>query len=158
MSYPDAAKRYYELSSTSVSTPLRDYSRHPPDVVVSPSSYKREQARERQRRKRERDRASAAMTVTPGGTSDANLGPHDIDIKGSRSVITKGKGVGRGGSLDDLPLGEARRKQRMREAARERQRKHRAGVKAKKMAQLGMAIGMPFPVTCFLPTPRATPS
>ncbi|KAF8498356.1 hypothetical protein JB92DRAFT_2984770 [Gautieria morchelliformis] len=130
MSYSDVFKRYYELSSTSVSTSLRDYSSHTPDVV---SPNKREQARERQRLNRERDRASATMTVTPGGTSDANLGSHDMEIKGSRSAIAKRKGGGKGASLDDLPLGEARRKQRIREAARERQRKHRAAVKARKI-------------------------
>ena len=103
---------------------------------------KREQARERQRRKRQQDEANSTMTLNSGGTSDANLDSQDQDFGGAGSMITKRKGGGRRASLDNLPLEEAQRKQRVREAARERQRKHRAGVKARRMAELGMAIGM----------------
>jgi hypothetical protein len=138
MNYPDT-NRYDDLSTTLVSAQVRENSLHPSEGVVPD---KREQGREQPHQQRQRDTDNSTIGLMPGGTSDANLDSQDQGHTYPSSNATKKKGGGTRISLDNLPLKEAQRKQRVREAARERQRKHRASVKAKRMAELGMAIGM----------------
>lgn len=145
MNYPN---RYYEVSSTSAPAPPREHSRHSSEENLS-TPDKEEQAREWQHRKRQ-DQASSTMPLNLEGTSNANLDSRDQGLVAAASGVTKRKGGGKKASLDNLPLEEAQRKQRIREAARERQRKHRAGIKARRMAELGMAIGMHAFSRCFL--------
>ncbi|KAH9917616.1 uncharacterized protein B0H18DRAFT_1033977 [Fomitopsis serialis] len=80
--------------------------------------HKREKAAERQRRKRERDRQ--ADHIRPAGMSS------------SISDFAK---------ADDPNIEDVAKRDRVRAAARERQRKHRALVKARKMRELGMDMG-----------------
>lgn len=88
----------------------------------SPSQrIKREKAAERQRRKRERDRAG----VYPTHPQPNNIIHDNSEMQGS--------------SRDEYSLNpeEEARRERVRAAARERQRKHRALVKSKKMRDMG---------------------
>ncbi|KAF8531991.1 hypothetical protein JB92DRAFT_3104375 [Gautieria morchelliformis] len=106
---------------------------------------KRIKARERQRRKRERDRSGRDKS---GGSAmgATSFPPHDDDPSHQMSIygppveLANGHGRGRSADLSGLSPEEAAKKERIRTAARERQRKHRASVKAKRMAELGMAI------------------
>lgn len=82
---------------------------------------KREKAAERQRRKRERDRGGSVDS--PVGSSSMSLYP---PMPPSQSGLTPD---------------EETRKERVRAAARERQRKHRALVKQRKMRELGLDMG-----------------
>lgn len=110
-----------------------------PQRVFRPADQ-REKARERQRRKRERDRAMVNEMMADAMSSDAIAQPNSgdsFDVASSRR-----KAVGKKVDLTQLPPEEAAKRARFRLAARERQRKHRAGVKAKRMAELGMAIGI----------------
>lgn len=94
---------------------------------------KREKARERQRRKRERDRRRDS----------------DAQVAAAQSAVANGQGMAHyaesSGSISfgatDLSPQEIARRERVRAAARDRQRKHRALVKQKKMAELGIAMG-----------------
>ncbi|KAF8577247.1 hypothetical protein K439DRAFT_1622234 [Ramaria rubella] len=138
MSHPDAQGQY-ELTGPPSPGHIHKRSRQSSeDFSFTPD--KREQARERQRRKRERDRALSVTAIYPEGISDANLHLEEQHMGGMGSSTIRRRGGGKRISLEDLPPEEAQKKQRIREAARERQRKHRAGVKAKRMAELGMAI------------------
>jgi hypothetical protein len=84
---------------------------------------KREKAAERQRRKRERDRQA--------GLSTASVQP---TIEQQTSISTApSPDIGQ-----DISPEEAHRRDRVRAAARERQRKHRALVKQRKLRELGL--------------------
>lgn len=140
MSHPNA-NRNDDLSATAVSAQVRENPKHSSEGVPSPPD-KREQSSEPPHQEQQQDKDNSTM---PNGTSDANLDSQDQEhthpASCTTSAPTKRKGGGTRISLDNLPLEEAQRRQRVREAARERQRRHRAGVKAKRMAELGMAIG-----------------
>lgn len=140
MNHPNA-NRNDDLSATIVSAQVRENPKHSSEGVLSPPD-KREQTGEPPHQQQQQDKDSSTM---PNGTSDANLDSQDREYTHpascTTSAPTKRKGGGTRISLDNLPLEEAQRRQRVREAARERQRRHRAGVKAKRMAELGMAIG-----------------
>lgn len=109
--------------------------------------HKREKAAERQRRKRERDRQAAGFSnilalsqpvqqpATAPVEQQAPLAQALSSIS-SVSDYTKGAGV-----VEDVSAEEAAKRDRVRAAARERQRKHRALVKARKMRELGMDMG-----------------
>lgn len=126
--------------------PSRKRSRASSDEEERAIEEKRIKARERQRRKRERDRSGRDKS---GGSamSGTAFPPHDDDPSQQMNVygppvehLANGHGRGRSADLAGLSPEEAAKKERIRTAARERQRKHRASVKAKRMAELGMAI------------------
>ncbi|TFK46665.1 hypothetical protein OE88DRAFT_1667297 [Heliocybe sulcata] len=98
----------------------------PRDNETPSQRQKREKAAERQRRKRERDRLATqgALNGLPGNNG--------IQQPAHNAAQTP-----------DYLLSpeEQARRERVRAAARERQRKHRALVKQKKLAQLGLDMG-----------------
>ena len=85
---------------------------------------RRDKARERQRRKRERDRQRESM---------GSMG-HGLTPDGQNGTPFES-------SPQDLSPDEMARRDRVRMGARERQRKHRALIKQRKMAELGMTMG-----------------
>ncbi|KZV97657.1 hypothetical protein EXIGLDRAFT_832684 [Exidia glandulosa HHB12029] len=93
---------------------------------------KRLKARERQRRKRERDRAGLAAMQATAYDPDGHPLQSDFSPRASR------------GQPDDADLSpeQLAKKDKLRKAARERQRKHRAVVKAKRMAEMGLTMGV----------------
>ncbi|KIJ54469.1 hypothetical protein M422DRAFT_24416 [Sphaerobolus stellatus SS14] len=106
---------------------------------------KRLKARERQRRKRERDRSGRDKSSTSSGMGTQQFPPAATDsdpgqmsIYGPAGEMSNGRS--RVSDLAGLSPEEAAKKERIRSAARERQRKHRAAVKAKRMAELGMSM------------------
>ncbi|KAF8522164.1 hypothetical protein BU17DRAFT_87262 [Hysterangium stoloniferum] len=139
MNYPDSTG-YYDPSHPPPEQARKRLRQSSEDAPYIPD--KREKARERQRRKRERDRAvNSALNVYPEGSSNANTDTQEYDAEGEASATFKRKsGGGRKVDLGHLPPEEAAKRERVRLAARERQRKHRASIKARRMAELGMAI------------------
>jgi len=98
---------------------------------------RREKARERQRMKRERDRLVAnhmsmtmAYTDPEGGLVEGGM-PSEAQNPSNHAI--------------PIPPEELSKKERVRLAARERQRKHRAVVKARRMAELGIQMIPPNP-------------
>lgn len=89
---------------------------------------KREKAAERQRRKRERDR-QAGLSSTSTQPSLEQQQQHHPSISAPPSPEI---------SHDNMSPDEARRRDRVRAAARERQRKHRALVKQRKLRDMGL--------------------
>lgn len=114
---------------------------------------KREKAAERQRRKRERDRSAAntmGMMAYPAPGEQHHVHPphHEALHSGAHtpqhpsqqaSQPSTSQAVARN-AAELTPQEEARR-ERVRAAARERQRKHRMLVKARKDRELGLAMG-----------------
>lgn len=107
---------------------------------------KRIKARERQRRKRERDRSGRDKSNS-SAMNASSFPPNEDDPAQQMNVygppvehLGNGHTRGRSADISGLSPEEAAKKERIRTAARERQRKHRASVKAKRMAELGMAI------------------
>lgn len=109
---------------------------------------KREKAAERQRRKRKRDRESIAYAVQTlqqnpvynQSPPTAILQPellqqHDLDPS---APITSTSTLVHFNPSDMLSLEEIRKRDKVRAAARERQRKHRQQVKMRKMRDMGM--------------------
>ncbi|KAI3621360.1 hypothetical protein WG66_014480 [Moniliophthora roreri] len=92
---------------------------------------KREKAAERQRRKRERDRNAHLGIVAPPAARDYQQNQHPIAQGEELQAV----------EYEDMTPEEAARRERVRAAARERQRKHRALVKQRKMQELGMDMG-----------------
>jgi len=92
------------------------------------SDAKRAKARERQRRKRERDKAGQGVM----SFQDHQPQEEDPPPPPPRTATTP--------EDPSLTPEEQAKKDRVRLAARERQRKHRAVVKAKRMAEMGMPI------------------
>ncbi|KAF5363204.1 hypothetical protein D9758_008371 [Tetrapyrgos nigripes] len=102
---------------------------------------KREKAAERQRRKRERDRNGG---IPPSTSLVYPPDPSHIDIEGLGSPHhhPPAEYMASGTSTDpEMSPEEIIRRDRVRAAARERQRKHRALVKQRKIQQLGMMMG-----------------
>lgn len=98
---------------------------------------KREKAAERQRRKRERDKAAGMGIVAFVPPPQLNqLQPHQGYSPSPESYISRQQ-------LEDQLLSpeEKSRRDRVRASARERQRKHRAMVKARKMHALELEMG-----------------
>ncbi|THU79355.1 hypothetical protein K435DRAFT_27630 [Dendrothele bispora CBS 962.96] len=116
------------LTETSpVSTPSK---KRPRENETDSQRIKREKAAERQRRKRERDRAGLGPGTTLAYPMDG-LATQPGDYPGQPSNAVD----------QDLTQDEIIRRDRIRAAARERQRKHRALVKQRKMEALGMIMG-----------------
>ncbi|OCB88039.1 hypothetical protein A7U60_g4824 [Sanghuangporus baumii] len=102
-----------------------------PEAIVDPKiAAKRAKAAERQRRKRERDRRNTLSALN--STSQPTPGP---------SVPVQPPQPPQPVEPPQLTREEEERREKVRAAARERQRKHRALVKQKKMAELGLAMG-----------------
>jgi hypothetical protein len=95
---------------------------------------KREKAAERQRRKRERDRNAHLGIVVPPPAREYQQDHHQLNTGESPDDM-------QGADYEDMTPEEAARRERVRAAARERQRKHRALVKQRKMQELGMDMG-----------------
>lgn len=101
-------------------------SRKRPAPDDSPSAEaKRAKARERQRRKRERDRAGMVAAYDANGAPQAEYGARAQQQPD-----------------EELTPEQLAKKERLKKAARERQRKHRAVVKAKRMAEMGLAMAV----------------
>lgn len=116
------------------------------DDTESPSARgKREKARERQRRKRERDRHLLAGHI-PQPSSPSAVPTFDVGISpadGPQSPANPPPIPQPPPPQPQQPAQgpeDAARRERVRAAARERQRKHRAVVKARRMAELGMSL------------------
>jgi len=73
--------------------------------------------------------------------TDAGSTMRPISPGSPSSTSSRRRSGGRKIDIDNLSPEEIAKRERVRASARERQRKHRAGVKAKRMAELGMAIG-----------------
>ncbi|KDQ33084.1 hypothetical protein PLEOSDRAFT_1080471 [Pleurotus ostreatus PC15] len=103
---------------------------------------KREKAAERQRRKRERDRNAAGLGLISYQT-DTDSGqvqqPQAHQISVMQQTVAQPSPPQQMLSPDLTPE-EASRRERVRAAARERQRKHRLLVKQRKMRELGLEM------------------
>jgi len=95
--------------------------------------HKREKAAERQRRKRERDRQHGLSNLLMSQVQ-APVQPPPEDPISTPTAFPEDKG-------EQLSPDEAAKRERVRAAARERQRKHRALVKQKKLRELGLDMG-----------------
>lgn len=103
---------------------------------------KREKAAERQRRKRERDRSTAGLSGPPRQPrhqqqQQQQHQQHSSPFPGPSDQLQPDDF----NSGPDLTPEEAARRDRVRAAARERQRKHRQVVKQRKMRELGLDMG-----------------
>ncbi|KAJ7186711.1 hypothetical protein C8R46DRAFT_1184597 [Mycena filopes] len=111
----------------------KDSPRKRPRENETPSQrLKREKAAERQRRKRERDRAASGIGPPP--MPFASQQPQDPYAPQDYMPDQQPHD-------DNLSPDELARRERVRAAARERQRKHRQLVKQRKMRELGMDMG-----------------
>jgi len=120
------------MMNTLTDSPSTPQSKKRPREDETPSQrIKREKAAERQRRKRERDRAGLAASA---------IHPH-IDMDGLAHQPNDYAPPRANPADQDLTPDEIVRRDRVRAAARERQRKHRALVKQRKLEQLGMLMG-----------------
>jgi hypothetical protein len=95
--------------------------------------HKREKAAERQRRKRERDRQAGLNNLLMSQVQVQVPPPHEDPISAPPAFADD--------KDDHLSPDEAAKRERVRSAARERQRKHRALVKQKKLRDLGLDMG-----------------
>ncbi|KAH9832840.1 uncharacterized protein C8Q71DRAFT_798398 [Rhodofomes roseus] len=102
--------------------------------------HKREKAAERQRRKRERDRQAGLNNILALSQVQQPTGaaPPPVEVPAPGGMPTS---ISEFAKSDDPTVEEIARRDRVRSAARERQRKHRALVKARKMRELGMDMG-----------------
>lgn len=133
------------IPSDPVSSPIQLTKRNRMDIdpIDSPDTManKREKARERQRKKRERDRGSMSLpqqtAVVPG---IPGLLMHDLQGHNGMSSPNPVAHHPAHHHSSMMTPDEMARKEKVRLAARERQRKHRAVVKARRMAELGLAI------------------
>ncbi|THG97965.1 hypothetical protein EW026_g4153 [Hermanssonia centrifuga] len=105
------------------------------DNETDTQRHKREKAAERQRRKRERDRQAGLSHMMPGSQVEASAPPPEPSISLPPDSFPEED------KQDDLDPDEAARRERVRTAARERQRKHRALAKQKKLRELGLDMG-----------------
>jgi hypothetical protein len=100
---------------------------------------KREKAAERQRRKRERDRNAAGLGGAMGFPSQNGHDAHQQQLQAERQPESVSTGPNFNG--EELSPEEQARRDRVRLSARERQRKHRSLVKARKLRELGLDMG-----------------
>ena len=100
--------------------------------------HKREKAAERQRRKRERDRQAGLNNILSlAQVQQPAIPPPEAPVSAPPALQEYNKPPGG----DDLSPQDMERRERMRAAARERQRKHRALVKQRKLRELGLDMG-----------------
>jgi len=116
--------------------------KRPREGETDSQRIKREKAAERQRRKRERDRNAAVGIITysvDGSQQQAQQAQQQQQAPQQQaqqqqqhaSLIEQG----------EMTLEEMARRDRVRAAARERQRKHRRMIKERKMRELGLEMG-----------------
>ncbi|KAF8630442.1 hypothetical protein AX17_005419 [Amanita inopinata Kibby_2008] len=135
---------------TDISTPARKRVR---DNETPGQRLKREKAAERQRRKRERDRNAAGMGMLaypphqPDPQQPPPQQPHPpqhpqlpVQVM-THPVGSTSQGQPSSFPSQELTAEELARRDRVRAAARERQRKHRQLVKQRKMRELGLDMG-----------------
>ncbi|KAF7966049.1 hypothetical protein HWV62_40260 [Athelia sp. TMB] len=121
-----------------ISTPSGSRKRERENETPS-QRHKRVMAAERQRRKRERDRNNnqTASTVKTNGTNSTPV----YSAPAQQHQLPPPPPPPPEANEDDLSPEEKARRERVRAAARERQRKHRALVKDRKMRELGLDMG-----------------
>ena len=123
----------------------------------SPSQrHKREKAAERQRRKRERDRNASLQNVVAIAAAQQQQQPPQQHPPPVIAAVTHPQpplptapaqtalpptAESFAPTTNELSAAELSRRERVRSAARERQRKHRALVKQKKLRELGLDMG-----------------
>lgn len=129
-----------------LSTPSTSRKRERDRENETPSQrHKRVMAAERQRRKRERDRNNSLSqngNITSIGKTNGPSNP--VFSSPSQQLIphpAPPPPESNNRDEDDLSPDEKARRERVRAAARERQRKHRALVKDRKMRELGLDMG-----------------
>ena len=99
--------------------------------------HKREKAAERQRRKRERDRQAGLNNIL----ALSQVQPSVVQVEQQQSIsVPPSISDYHKDDASQSPEDQAKR-DRVRAAARERQRKHRALVKARKLRELGLDMG-----------------
>ncbi|KAI0374603.1 hypothetical protein BV20DRAFT_986301 [Pilatotrama ljubarskyi] len=99
--------------------------------------HKREKAAERQRRKRERDRQAGLQNILALSQQQAQqMPPQQVEVQPPPPPPSAPEYKG-----EELSPEEIAKRDRVRAAARERQRKHRALVKARKLRELGIDMG-----------------
>jgi len=133
----DPASHHHDPSQQNAGPNTPSSSRKRSRENETPSQrHKREKAAERQRRKRERDRQAGLSNILALSQVQQPSAPPVVEQQAPlpQSISDYGKG-------DDISVEEVAKRDRVRAAARERQRKHRALVKARKMRELGMDMG-----------------
>lgn len=132
--------------------------RRPRESETESQKIKREKAAERQRRKRERDRKNAGMGAMAFSSGDGSQ-LHAAALQQQQQAAAQaaqmqqtpvaqqgqqqqaGSSGAYSGGQQDLTPEEMDRRDRVRAAARERQRKHRLLVKQRRMRDLGLDMG-----------------
>lgn len=125
--------------------------KRPREGETESQRIKREKAAERQRRKRERDRNAAVGMMSY--TTEVNQQPQQQHpqqhqqphphhtLQPPQQHIPPPQPPQPDVQQPELTVAEAERRDRVRQAARERQRKHRRMVKERKMRELGLDMG-----------------
>lgn len=105
--------------------------------------HKREKAAERQRRKRERDRQAGLNNIlmVQAQHQQGVIPPPEAPVSAPPIMAEYSSMSSSKPPADDLSPDEVVRRERVRAAARDRQRKHRALVKQKKLRELGLDMG-----------------
>lgn len=130
-------------SISAMSTNTSPGRKRPRENETESQRLKREKAAERQRRKRERDRANAGISGIMGFQPPDGHHHHQQQQQQTHHHPPQSQGPPPSSSFTDTELSqeEIARRDRVRAAARERQRKHRNLVKTRKMRELGMDMG-----------------
>jgi len=133
--------------------------RRPRESETESQKIKREKAAERQRRKRERDRNNAGMGIMAFSTNEQNHQQHAAALQHQQQqaaaaaqqqlqqqqppppVQQQPPQQPQEYASQELTPDEILRRDRVRAAARERQRKHRLLVKQRRMRELGIDMG-----------------
>ncbi|TBU53390.1 hypothetical protein BD310DRAFT_938105 [Dichomitus squalens] len=102
--------------------------------------HKREKAAERQRRKRERDRQAGLQNILALSQAQ-QVPPPPLEVQPPPTQPPPPQNVQEYKGPEELSPEEIAKRDRIRAAARERQRKHRALVKARKLRELGLDMG-----------------
>ena len=123
-----------------ISTPSSSRKRSRENETPS-QRHKREKAAERQRRKRERDRQAGLNNILALSQVQQATGAPPPPVEAPPQPTSMAQSISDFAKGDDTSAEEVAKRDRVRAAARERQRKHRALVKARKMRELGMDMG-----------------
>jgi hypothetical protein len=125
---------------SSLSTPASSSRKRERENETPSQRHKREKAAERQRRKRERDRNNAS-TSRAGSNG---MGPVTFSQPSHQQHMLS-QALPPDSAEQDLTPDEKARREKVRAAARERQKKHRALVKQRKLRELGLDMGNEIP-------------
>ncbi|GLB34513.1 hypothetical protein LshimejAT787_0200780 [Lyophyllum shimeji] len=153
----DSREVLIHMDSSMHSTPASSSRKRPRENETESQRIKREKAAERQRRKRERDRNSGAGSMSMMGFSQTDHHQHmqqqaqqqaqqhahvqSIPVPVQQAPVIDYRTSTDYNNQPDLTPEEMARRDRVRAAARERQRKHRLLVKQRKMRELGLDMG-----------------